>query len=313
MSLINHDCTPQQNTFILKAALRFGSGSCQDKLKWQLPTQGLSSILHMLKQGLFKLILTFICIYLQLCKTFNRNLLRKTTVSKTFLPPVSWEKKTHQTPTMVCLWGALLQGRCCPFSFDTSWSMTLPAYPHLASAKRGEEDWLFWPPRARTLCDVQCGWISCSRASARCWRGQFTLLRQAFPRTIRDQPQFQSRQKMKCPTVQNCSRNPPWRHLTGMWPVHTALLIIIPFQYEKTSPVWDEQGPLVCFLIPSSTTEERLSLGPLGYILYNLNNTESSNIYQCICHSCLLLTACSFQRNKVFSLRSLVLPAKMSV
>lgn len=53
-----------------------------------------------------------------------------------------------------------------------------------------------------TLCDIQSGWISCSRASARCWRGQFTLLGQAFPRTIRDQPQVQSRQKMKCPTVQ---------------------------------------------------------------------------------------------------------------
>lgn len=162
-----------------------------------------------------------------------------------------------------------------------------------------------------TLCDIQSGWISCSRASARCWRGQFTLLGQAFPRTIRDQPQVQSRQKMKsAPLFKNCSRNPPLRHLTGMWPVHTfkALLIIRPFQYEKTCPVWDEQGPLVCFLIPSSTTEERLSLGPLGYILYNLNNTESSNIYRCICHSCLLLMACSFQRNKIFSLWSLVLP-----
>lgn len=71
VSLINHDYAPQQDIFLLKAVLRFGSENCQDKLNWQLPTQCLSSILWMLKQGLLKLILTFICIYLKLCKTLT--------------------------------------------------------------------------------------------------------------------------------------------------------------------------------------------------------------------------------------------------
>lgn len=139
-----------------------------------------------------------------------------------------------------------------------------------------------------TLCDIQCGWTSCSRASARSCRGQFPLLGHAFPRTTRDQPQVQSRQEMKCPTVQKLQQESAFE--TPMWPVHMfkALLIIRPFQYEKAPPIWDEQGPLVSFLTPSSRTEQRLSLEPLGYILFNLNNTESSDIYQCICCSCLL-------------------------
>lgn len=74
-----------------------------------------------------------------------------------------------------------------------------------------------------TLCDIQCGWISCSRVSARCWWGQFPLLGQAFPRTIRDKPQVQSRQKMKCSTVPTAVGTRLW----GTW------LVCDQFTYSK--------------------------------------------------------------------------------
>lgn len=57
----------------------------------------------------------------------------------------------------------------------------------------------------------------------------------------------------------------------------------------KGSPYlrWARAFGLFPYSLPSRT-EQRLSLEPLGYILFNPNNTESSDIYQCICCSCLL-------------------------
>lgn len=141
-----------------------------------------------------------------------------------------------------------------------------------------------------TLCDIPCGWISCSRAQPDVVEVNSLYLGMPSQGPSETSHRFKADRRWSAPLFKNCSRNLPLRHLYDQFTCSRHYWLSDHSNIKRLSLFEMSKGLWFISLFPPP--DQRLSLEPLGYILCNMNNTESSDYLPMPLLLLLIPTAC---------------------